>query len=140
MYYGNSYYEIFVDDVSWEQASQKCLERGGFLVTITSATEEQAIISLAEAKGTKIVWLGGYTSYDPYGQVFGHWITGEEFTYQNWMPGEPSRVDKDGTPEWYVVLWNVDKAKGWTWNDQRNDPIADYPGLRGKVSYVCEYE
>jgi hypothetical protein len=84
--------------------------------------------------------LGGYTSYDEYGGVFGHWVTGETFSYSKWCEGEPSRIDQDGTNEWYIMLWNVSSLGGWSWNDQRNDPAADVEYFKGRLAYVCEYE
>lgn len=139
----SSRYELVVADISWEDANVAANMAGGHLVTITSKEEEDTIISMAEAQGIDYVWLGGYTAYDRGGNVFGHWVTGEDFSsYQNWCKDEPSRTDKDGEPEWYVMLWNVPSLGGWTWNDQRNDP-ASVPGLeyfKGKMAYVIEYE
>ena len=139
----SSRYELVVADISWEDANVAANMAGGHLVTITSKEEEDTIISMAEAQGIDYVWLGGYTAYDRGGNVFGHWVTGEDFSsYQHWCKDEPSRTDKDGEPEWYVMLWNVPSLGGWTWNDQRNDP-ASVPGLeyfKGKMAYVIEYE
>ena len=135
-----SRYEIFADDVTWEEANALCIQKGGHLATITDAAEEQELIKMAEAKGLSYVWLGGYTSYDSYNDVFAHWITGEEFSYQNWAAGEPSRQDRDGIPEWYLMLWNIKSLGGWTWNDQRNDPMSEVDYMSGKIGYICEYE
>ena len=97
------------------------------------------IIKLAEKAGYKYLWLGGYTSYDYDGSVFGHWITGEDFTYECWGPGEPSRVDLDGTEEYYIMLWYIPSMGGWNWNDQRNSTV-DAGFHQGKIAYVCEWE
>ena len=43
----------------------------------------------------------------------------------------------DQVAEDYVMLWN---NNGWGYNDNRNDPIADYPQwYSGTVGFVCEY-
>lgn len=132
-------YEIFAEDVSWEEANEKCIAKGGHLATVTSADELNTIIKLAEKAGYDYLWLGGYTSYDYYGNVFGHWITGEDFNYECWGPGEPSRVDLDGTEEYYIMLWNIPSMGGWNWNDQRNSTVG--AGFhQGKIAYVCEWE
>ncbi|MDO4481948.1 MAG: VWA domain-containing protein [Bacillota bacterium] len=132
-------YEIFAEDVSWEEANEKCIAKGGHLATVTSADELNTIIKLAEKAGYDYLWLGGYTSYDYYGNVFGHWITGEDFSYECWGPGEPSRVDLDGTEEYYIMLWNIPSMGGWNWNDQRNSTVG--AGFhQGKIAYVCEWE
>ena len=64
----------------------------------------------------------------------------QPFAYTAWFPGEPSRNDKDGTPEFYLMLWYVQDY--WSWNDQRDDVIND-TGLSyflGNTGYICEYE
>lgn len=132
-------YEIFAEDVSWEEANERCIAKGGHLATVTSQGEMDTIIKLAEKAGYKYLWLGGYTSYDYDGSVFGHWITGEDFTYECWGPGEPSRVDLDGTEEYYIMLWYIPSMGGWNWNDQRNSTV-DAGFHQGKIAYVCEWE
>lgn len=133
-----SRYELVKESLSWEEASRRCQEMGGHLATITSPSEERQLIAMAEAQGVKYLWLGGYTSYDSYQNIYGHWVTGETFSYQNWTPGEPSRVDQDGTPERYLMLWFVRGA--WAWNDQRNDPAGVVSSMAKYMGFVCEYE
>lgn len=134
-------YELIVEALSWEEASRKCQEMGGHLVTITSQEEMDACIDLAADANLKYVWIGGYTSYDDDGDVFGHWVTGEDFSYEKWADGEPSRYDiGDNEPEWYLMLWNVPELGGWTWNDQRNDPVSYVATMADKMGYIIEYE
>ncbi len=137
---GGHRYEIFKESLSWEEASRRCQEMGGHLATITSQDEMDQIIALAEAQDVKYVWLGGYTSYDDAGNVFGHWVTGEAFNFQAWSPNEPSRQDQDGTEEWYIMLWNIPSLGGWCWNDQRNDPASAVTYMADSMGYVCEFE
>lgn len=135
-----SRYEFIKGDLNWKEANTECMKRGGHLITITSEDELKIAADLAEAAGVKYVWIGGYTS-SRNRNAYGHWITGEVFNYQKWYPGEPSRDDLDGTPEMYLMLWNVD-SNGWTWNDQRDELFT--PELahifKGKTGYICEYE
>lgn len=133
-----SRYELIPGTCTWEEANRRCQQMGGHLATITSQEELNQIISLAEQNDCKYIWLGGYTSYDYDGNVFGHWITGEDFSFQYWGEGQPSRQDLDGTPEWYIMLWYVHDT--WTWNDQRNDPAAVSKALNQNMCFVCEYE
>lgn len=135
-----SRYELVKGGLSWEDAAKRCLEMGGHLVTITSQSEMDAVVAMAEAEGLRYIWLGGYTSYDGEGNVFGHWVTGENFDFQSWSPGEPSRVDLDGVDEWYIMLWNIPSLGGWTWNDQRNDPASVIPTMSESMGFICEYE
>ncbi len=135
-----SRYELFKESLSWEEASRRCQEMGGHLATITSQDEMDLLVGMAENAGVKYVWLGGYTSYDDHGNVFGHWVTGENFSYQAWSTDEPSRVDRDGAEEWYIMLWNIPHLGGWTWNDQRNDPAGAVTSMVPEMSYICEFE
>lgn len=135
-----SRYELFHEALTWEEANRRCQEMGGHLATITSQAEMDGLVQLCEQAGLNYVWLGGYTSFDSDGGVFGHWITGEPFDYAAWCVDEPSRVDLDGTPEWYIMLWNIPSLGGWTWNDQRNDPAGAVPKMAEDMGYICEYE
>lgn len=135
-----SRYEVIKADMNWAEANAECIKRGGHLITITSDDEMNQAVTLAESAGIKYVWIGGYTSVRG-STAYGHWITGEAFNYQKWYPGEPSRNDNDGTPEMYLMLWNVD-SKGWTWNDQRDNLFTKELAhiFTGKTGYICEYE
>ena len=133
-------YQLVAEACTWEEASARCQAMGGHLATVTSQDEEDLLIAMAESAGLKYVWLGGYTSYDDAGNVFAHWVTGEDFTYSDWCVDEPSRVDKDGTPEWYLMLWNIESLGGWNWNDQRNDPASVAKGMISTMGYICEFE
>ena len=132
-------YEVVAADISWAAANAEAIKKGGHLITITSEDEMKEAVKLAEEKGLQFVWMGGYTSVKDQ-KAYGHWITGENFDYQAWYPNEPSRTDNDGADEMYIMLWKIKDE--WSWNDQRNDPIAD-TGLdyfKGKTGYIIEYE
>ncbi len=134
-----SRYELIVEDISWSEANEACLRKGGHLITITSQEEMDMAVAMASEKELRFVWMGGYTSIRN-DVAYGHWITGEPFEFQPWYPGEPSRTDEDGAAEMYLMLWQVNDE--WSWNDQRNDPVGD-TGLayfKGKTGYICEYE
>lgn len=135
----SSRYELVKETVSWSEANQAAINKGGHLATITSESEMQQLSQMAEKAGLKYVWLGGYTSVR-YDEAFGHWVTGENFDYTAWYPGEPSRNDKDGAPEMYLMLWKVQDE--WSWNDQRNDPAGE-TGIKSFIDatgYIIEYE
>lgn len=131
-----SRYELIVEDISWSEANEACLRKGGHLITITSQEEMDMAVAMASEKELRFVWMGGYTSIRN-DVAYGHWITGEPFEFQPWYPGEPSRTDEDGAAEMYLMLWQVNDE--WSWNDQRNDPVGD-TGLayfKGKTGYIC---
>lgn len=129
-------YEVIKEDITWTEANEKCIAKGGHLATITSQDEMDKLSAMVDAAGIKNAWIGGYTSVRN-GTAFGHWVTGEVFDFARWYPGEPSRNDKDGTPEFYLVLWKVDGE--WSINDERDD-MLEMSYLKGKIGYICEYE
>lgn len=127
-------YKIFVEDVSWTEAQQRCLEIGGHLVTISNVDELRIVTDLAEGEGVTRVWVGCR-------RVDGEmaWVTDEEIMYYPWAKGEPSYVDYgDDVDEDYVLLWD---HNGWCYNDSRDDPVRDYPEMySGNLAYVCEID
>ena len=125
-------YELVVADVSWTEAAQRCQEMGGRLVTINDEEEFNTIIALAEEQGVPRLWIGCH-------RVNGQLVWEDGSTgYEVWAKGEPTYVDiNDQVAEDYVMLWD---NNGWGYNDNRNDPIADYPQwYSGTVGFVCEY-
>lgn len=130
-----STYQLFIENVTWEEARDLCIERGGHLVTISDADELATVTDLAETYGVSLVWIGFYRGED--GEI--HWVNDEEIDYYIWGDGEPSGHDTDGTAEDYGLLWQTDS--GWIYNDSRNDPISAYPGIySGNIAYICEYD
>ena len=132
----SSRYEVIKDDITWTEANERSIAAGGHLATITSQAEMDELAALVDAQDIKNAWIGGYTSVRN-GTAFGHWVTGEVFDFAKWYPGEPSRNDTDGTPEFYLVLWKVDGE--WSINDERDD-MAELSYLQGKCGYIIEYE
>ena len=126
-------YRVFKEDGSWTDAQKKCADLGGHLVVIGSDAELQEVIRLAEEAGISRVWVGCH-------RVNGEmqWEYGDEGILP-WAPGEPTYVDvNDQVAEDYVMLWN---HNGWAFNDNRNDPCADYPDFySGTMGYICEFE
>lgn len=136
-------YEVISADISWINANRAAKEAGGHLATITSADEYTEICRIASESGLKYLWIGAYlTSTDMNWGDKGTWVTGESWDYEKWYPGEPSIEDTDGTKENYLCIWNVlydERDIGWTFNDQRNDIVKDFPECAGKVGYIIEY-
>ena len=130
-------YEVFRDDVSWTEARDKCIALGGHLAVITSEEEYNEITALAQQRSVGRVWIGLHRENGQY-----IWETEEEVSFYPWdtAAGEPSFVDGyDNVAEDYVMLWY--NNGGWYYNDSRNDPVSDYPGVySGSIGYVCEYE
>ncbi len=126
-------YEVVKADVSWTQAQQAAIAKGGYLVVINNAEEFDRIINEAGFAGITRIWIGC------------HRVNGVETWEKDnggyaipWAKGEPSYVDvNDQVSEDYVMLWN---NNGWACNDNRDDPCKDYPQFySGTMGYVIEY-
>ena len=139
-----STYQVVAKDISWADAEREAEAAGGHLAVITSREEYDKICSLADESGLTYLWLGAKLdsiseNWDEKG-----WITGERWTYDNWYPDEPSKIDaSDNAEELYLCMWNVKyngSSLGWTFNDQRNDIVADFPEVSGKIGYIIEFE
>lgn len=86
--YNGHKYEIYCDMLSWEDAKAKCEEKGGYLATITSQAEYNALTAQ----------LNGITYRDYYmlggkresGNANWTWVTGESFSYAPWASGQPN--------------------------------------------------
>lgn len=144
-------YQLFVEDISWEQAKIKCSKMGGHLATITSEEEQQVIDDFLIAtelymndKGVTRIWIGGTDLEE--GEFT--WITGEDgqFSlpsddiYTNWAVGEPSRLDQSSDIlENYVLLFYHKTDKCFYWNDAPVD-ISFWYGDRKNIAYLCEWD
>lgn len=125
-------YELVIEDVSWTEAAEKCKEMGGHMVTINTQDEFDTVVKMAEEAGVPRIWIGCH-------RVDGELVwENDETGIEVWAKGEPSYVDiNDQVAEDYIMLWD---NNGWGYNDNRNDPIADYPEwYSGTVGFICEY-
>ncbi len=80
--FGNHYYLIVPETLSWEEADDVAGSVAGYLVTITSA-KEQAFIEALNA-GNDNLWIGSESIGSSWG-----WVTRESWEYANWESGYP---------------------------------------------------
>jgi outer membrane biosynthesis protein TonB len=123
--YGSNYYKVYYSDVTWAEAEQICGDLGGHLCTVTSAGESRFVKDLL-SENSRFLWLGA-TDADTDGQWA--WITGERFSYTDWLSGEPNGGDR----EIYLLLTDY-YTGSWGWNDGTDEV---YSGMFG---YICEWE
>ena len=88
--FNGHYYMVFDESKSWADAKSYCENIGGHLATITSREEQQFLESQLNSGQKNNYWLGARKV----GGAF-EWITGENFTYNNWISGQPN--DSDGS-------------------------------------------
>ncbi len=145
-------YEVIVADVTWSEAFEDCISRGGYLCRINSDEENEIIKELLMNQKVKgVVYLGGMrednsTEYhwvdhnmEPFDDVINE---GDYLRY--WYDGEPSYADDvDGIEitEKYMALIYRSATKEWVWNDINDDVLSLSPDYySGKLAYICEYE
>lgn len=113
--YNNHIYVLYDYEMSWTFARDLCRDLGGNLVTVTSAEENQVIVDLIKSGSKDAYWIGA-TDIDTADKDF-RWVTGEKFSYSNWMDGEPSSSGTDGEKEHFI---EIRKSYGNKWNDVNN--------------------
>lgn len=144
-------YELIVADVTWVEAYQSCLNRGGYLVRINSEDEYQAILSQvwAEDKGNIKFWLGGARdeSSNTYRWIYedtdyeGEALNNNEKYAAYWLDEEPSFADETtGETETFMNMFYISSQERWVWNDTVNDILGVLPTYSGTIGYICEYE
>lgn len=131
---GNYYMAIHMPGITWPDAvatasSQEFCGVSGHLVAITSSEEEEIVqhaVSHCAGTGVNSAWIG---LSDAATEGSFQWVTGEEFAYSNFCPGQP---DNDGGAEDYTHLW---AASGGCWNDH-----ASRPNIPDDFKIVVEFE
>ena len=88
--YQNNYIYFHNTGLSWADANQKCVNNGGQLLVIKSATDQSHYASILPSYS----WIGLYQDLnDPnYSESSGgwKWVDGTPLTYSNWAAGQPS--------------------------------------------------
>lgn len=129
-------YQVVRDNVSWTQAAAACARLGGHLAVINSEEEFAEVTRLADEAGLTYLWIGAH-------RVGGveKWESGLDLGegFVRWARGEPTYIDRnDNVAEDYIMLWKNNGV--WAYNDNRDDPYADYPGMYGGIlGYICEF-
>lgn len=110
-------YTRFDQPMTWTQARDYCASQGGYLVTVTSAAENETVKNLVAGGQQAQYWLG---ATDESAEENWEWVTGEPFTY---VP-EDCAIDNAFGREHYLQMyrhsWGDTKALGH-WNDSAND-------------------
>lgn len=97
-------------------------EKGGHLVTITSAEENDFVYSHMVQQGYAQACIGLYNASYSNHPIW-TWVTEEPFEYTNWGEGEPN--NDNGGYEYYGEFFNG------AWNDRSNRPTKQY---------ICEWD
>ena len=107
-YNGHSYYRS-TGSAFWTDARTACSNMGGYLVTVTSAAENNFIFGL---------WPSGWIGLtDEVNEGVWRWVTGETYSYSSWNPGEPNNAGNED----YVQFVGSGR-----WNDLPNNQSLPY--------------
>jgi hypothetical protein len=133
---GHHYEVVLSAGLTWPLARDGAIAKGGHLVTITSADENEFVRALAVGAGVWSddghgPWLGATQEIIDGGEpdLGWTWVTNESWSYTNWLAGEPNN---SGGAENYLHFYG-DPAGG-AWND------INETGDASVLGYIVEYE
>ncbi len=142
-------YELFIEDCTWEEAFQKCREKGGYLASMTCDEEFDVVDALIRSEGKQSYCF--YIGANRMGTYSWHWtepgLTQNDCTgngyWKHWLDGFPSYESTlaDGTvikEEYAEYIYRKSEDKFYI-NDIPNDVIRYYPEYKGRMGYICEY-
>lgn len=140
-------YKIIVEDITWYDAYQKCLNDNGHLLSLDSDAEYNYVINEIEKNGlNKYIFYVG--AYRPENDSNYYWIDSNGYLKEKaindipyWMENEPSLKDLTlDIDENYSVFFYYHKEEKWVINDVPNNIIQAVPSYQNHVGYICEYE
>ncbi|WP_092327263.1 C-type lectin domain-containing protein [Butyrivibrio sp. YAB3001] len=149
-------YELLVQDCSWSEAQKICLEKGGYLATVTCTDEAKVISELIKKEGyTNKAFFVGYRSCEWIGDTFCsfRWIN-QDGSYQEIMPSMYDFWDYHSPGydysknEWSfeggeqeVGLAKYFEEDGMIYIFDAPDKILSVsPEYAGKIGFICEYD
>ena len=137
MSFGGHQYQLIMTGRTWEEAKAYCESVGGYLVTITSEQEQNAVYNyIKNLEGEDDIWIGLTDSHRE--GDWSHWVTGEKVTYQNWGTNEPDNTH--GTiGQNYGVICRV-RHSGSTFNIEPGQwDDVDYSDGTTSGKFICEW-
>jgi len=106
-------YQIYDVGMTWDDAKAYCKSQGRHLATITSQSEQDAVVQVIEEGTMESYWLGGEEIDGTWS-----WITGEKFDWTYWDSGEPNgsgdrlQIYSSRYPSGIVNGWDDTYASG----------------------------
>lgn len=139
-------YELIVEDVTWEEASARCQEKGGYLATITSNEEMRRIQEqvTAEAKTDITFFVGakerkwlehGTEELDAMilYTILDFWPNGG-LDLQRWQ-----KEGEEALKNYFVLVYRESDRRCYL-GEELNDILTAKPSYTGKIGYICEYD
>lgn len=131
--FNGSTYEVFEEGMTWTEAEEYCENLGGHLVVISSEEEQKFVSGLLSSR-LEYYWIGGqyYRNIDEW-----LWVTGEDFQYTNWAPGQPDDGFSGGEGYLGITARNTSYAGQYKWNDYSNTGSAS---SLSDCGFICEWD
>lgn len=98
LYYNGHYYYVYDLYLTWKETKAYFESLDGYLATITSQAENDAVYQYIKKMGYENAFFG-LTDETTEGKW--KWVTGEKADYTNWSPGEPN----GGSAEDYAMFY-----------------------------------
>jgi hypothetical protein len=147
---GHAYEYVQGLGLSWEEARDAAIARGGHLVTLTSSDEEAFVLSNVigqlQPVGEKgltynsAVWGGASQSLTAQSSISDwSWVTGEAWDYTNWRFNEPNDYFGLNSENFLTINWKDFNSTWGNYDDvsrQWNDARLKTNDVQG---YVVEY-
>ncbi len=134
------YYRAFDVSVTWEEAKEYCESMKGYLVTITSAKEQNVITDLIQSNEKLMFWIGLQKTNNAWS-----WVNDENVIFTNWADYEPNNEDN---VEYYGSCFREEYTNGQgtkspgEWNDASNEG-ASYASQYYELTnygFICEWD
>jgi len=88
-------YRFFEENLSWQDARNKCIAAGADLVAIANQAENDFVATLANT-----TFFTGLNDIDSEGSW--KWSNGSGVSYTNWAPGEPNNSGNEDCMHYYI--------------------------------------
>jgi len=135
----HTYQAVIAPGITWNQARDASIAKGGHLATITSKDENDFVFFIIQntsywspCRGNNFgPWLGGYQPSGSKNSSSGWaWVTGEKWEYTSWFPEEPNDYLGEEDKLFFYVNSCIPSP---TWGDHRNEG-------NGNTAYIIEWE
>lgn len=123
LHYGDHSYACFYGCDTWEEASDFCNNTDGYLASVTTSEENDALVELIDNGAFNYGYIG-YREQDGIWQ----WADGEYSEYTNWNAGEPSQINGN---EHYAVITEDGTWSAGDFSSQSDDHM---------VCFICEWD
>ena len=141
-------YELFVGDVTWDEARAFCEERGGYLATLITEEEYERIQNHIEENGLTdmMFWVGSRLIREP-GYFGFYWLEpGQELSRFDMLDHYNAlwrfAYDEPDYEGGVYLFYDVDRQK-YLLADAPDDILSSYSedsSYAGKIGFICEYD